>query len=94
MTKQEFLKTEVGTAMRSCVRLLNESLEKRESVRYGSVEYEKHTGMARCCLAQWDVYAIVLRELFGQEYYFSRTDEYFGVCTEDEKDWLFRIEKE
>lgn len=33
------------------------------------------------------------QEFYKIEYHFSRTDEYFGVCTEDESDWLFRVER-
>ena len=35
-----------------------------------------------------------MRQFYNIEYHFSRTDEYFGVCTEDETDWLFKVERE
>ncbi len=93
LDKKEFLRTETGISMRSCIQLLDEALEKKSSFYYGSAEYEEHAGMAWYCMAQWEVYKIILRELFGREYCFSRTDEYFGVCTEDERDWLFKVER-
>lgn len=93
MTKQKFLRTETGTNMRACIQLLDEALEKRSDRRFGTIEYEYHSGTIRYHMAQWEVYKILLRELFGREYCFSRTDEYFGVCTEDERDWLFKVER-
>ena len=42
---------------------------------------------ASWCGAQWEVYKT------GIEYHMTRTDEYFGVVTEDERDWLFKVER-
>ena len=36
----------------------------------------------------------VLYDLLGRHYLFSRTDTYYGVCTEDEEEWLFKVERE
>lgn len=36
---------------------------------------------------------MVLLQFFGIEYNFTRTDEYFGLVTEDEENWLFKIER-
>lgn len=36
---------------------------------------------------------MAVRQFYGIEYCFSRTDEYFGVCTEDETDWLFKVNR-
>ena len=46
-----------------------------------------------CFLNQWDVYQRVLFDLLGRDYFFSRTDAYYGVCTEDEEEWLFKVER-
>lgn len=46
------------------------------------------------CLAQWEVYRKAIKFIYGTEYHFSRTDEYFGLCDEDGKDWLLYVERE
>lgn len=45
------------------------------------------------CLAQWEVYRKAIKFIYGTEYHFSRTDEYFGLCDEDGKDWLLYVER-
>lgn len=45
------------------------------------------------CGIQWSVYKMVLLQFFGVEYWFTRTDEYFGLVTEDGENWLFKIER-
>ena len=39
LDKKEFLRTETGISMRSCIQLLDEALEKKSSFYYGSAEY-------------------------------------------------------
>lgn len=46
------------------------------------------------CLAQWEVYRKAIKFISGTEYHFSRTDEHFGLCDEDGKDWLLYVERE
>lgn len=46
------------------------------------------------CLAQWEVYRKAIKFIYGTKYHFSRTDEYFGLCDEDGKDWLLYVERE
>lgn len=31
-----------------------------------------------------------MKQFYSIEYNFTRTDNYYGVCTEDETDWLFK----
>lgn len=33
------------------------------------------------------------QHFYGVEYHFTRTDEYYGLCTEDESDWLMRVKR-
>ena len=37
--------------------------------------------IADWCQAQWEVYQMALKQ-------------FYGVCTEDETDWLFKVERE
>ena len=81
MNKENFLKTELGSHMRECLTAWDKWIENGDRKA------------ALWCQAQWEVYQIAIRQFYGIEYYFSRTDEYFGVCTEDEADWLFKVER-
>lgn len=81
MNKEKFLKTEFGRSLQECVTAWDKLLEVGDR------------RPAYCCQAQWDVYKLAIRHFYGIEYYFTRTDEYFGICTEDESDWLFKVER-
>ena len=80
--KQKFLITELGGSLQECITAWDKWLEIGDRKA------------ALWCQAQWEVYKMALRQFYGIEYFFTRTDEYFGVCTEDETDWLFKVERE
>lgn len=82
MKKERFLKTELGSGMVECVTAWDRWLD------------EKDVKAAFWCQAQWEVYQMAIRQFYGTEYHFTRTEEYFGICSKDEKDWLLKIEKE
>lgn len=81
MNKEKFLKTEFGGSLKECVTAWDKWLE------IGDRE------AAYWCQAQWEVYQMALRQFYGIECHFTRTDEYVGVCTENEADWLFKVER-
>lgn len=81
MNKERFLKTELGSSLQECLETWNDCLER------GDIKGSDW------CMAQWEVYKMAVRQFYGIEYCFSRTDEYFGACTEDESDWLFKVER-
>ena len=82
LDKEKFLSTEIGGELQSCIIAWDKWLEIGDR-------------KAACwCQAQWEVYKMALRQYYGIEYFFTRTVEYFGVCTWDETDWLFKVERE
>ncbi len=83
LNKEKFLKTVLGGNLQECV----------ESWDFALRGGNKTKSLADWCQAQWEVYQIMFRQLYKVEYHFSRTDEYFGVCTEDKTDWLFKVER-
>ena len=96
LNKENFLKTEVGNNLKECITAWDHWIN--ESRRYAYVdmtnrEYRAAKEGAAWCQAQWEVYKMVLLQFFGIEYNFTRTDEYFGLVTEDEKNWLFKVER-
>lgn len=93
MNKEKFLKTELGGNMMECVTAWDDALELRYNNDYDSEEYARGMKTALWCQAQWEVYQMALKQFYGMEYHFNRTDEYFGICTADESDWLFKVER-
>ena len=102
--KEKFLKTEFGRSLDCCIRLLDNSLIILSRYPYGSKNslisdesllsinsYEMKC--VESCFAQWEIYKMAIKQFFGIEYHFTRTDEYFGIVTEDETDWLIKIER-
>lgn len=81
MNKEKFLKSELGSGMQECLTAWDKWLEIGDRKA------------ALWCQAQWEVYKMAVRQFYGIEYCFSRTDEYFGACTEDETNWLFKVER-
>lgn len=94
LNKEKFLKSELGSSLKECVTAWDKSLEEQFINDYCSEEYKRGMQSALWCQAQWEVYQMAIRQFYGIEYYFSRTDEYFGICTEDESDWLFKMDRQ
>ena len=90
MNKIKFLKTEFGGSLGSCIIAWDQALEKQKKYGVHEEEYKEAEKTALWCQAQWEVYQMAVKQFYGVEYFFSRTDEYFGVCTDDESDWLFK----
>ena len=57
-------------------------------------EYRTARKCADQCQAQWKAFHMAIKQFYGISYYFNRSNEYFGVSTEDETDWLFKVERE
>lgn len=81
LNKQAFLKTEFGVELLNCIKSWDKWL------------IEGNREAAKWCQAQWEVYQLALKQFYEVEYYFSRTDSYFGICTIDESDYLFKVER-
>lgn len=93
------MKTELGSEMEAMVKTWDNALDERRKVTPGlssRTEQEKGLGYkywnetVKSCGDQWSVYKLALMHIYGIEFHFTRTDEYFGVCTEDESIWLMK----
>lgn len=63
------------------------------TARSWNMAIEKHDRDARHELqSRWEAFEISFRYMFGIEIFFTRTDEYFGICTEDEH-FFYREER-
>ena len=96
LNKEKFLKTELGGSMIECVTAWDKWLTELRKFNICDInsEYRETRKAADWCQAQWEVYQMAVKQFYNIEYHFSRTDEYFGICTEDETDWLFRVERQ
>lgn len=92
MNKEKFLKTEFGAELDSCVKSWDKALDNCRTFSQETEEYKRERKAADWCQAQWEVYQKAIKQFYGIEYHFTRTDEYFGVVTEDD-DWLIKIER-
>ena len=86
LKKEEFLKSEFGSELECTITAWDEALEKHN--RTGEDKDILRT--LAWCQAQWEVYRMAMKQFYGVEYHFTRTDEYYGLCTEDETDFLFK----
>lgn len=96
MNKEKFLKSELGSSMIECVKVWDLYLSKIGPIEngFGSDHCQKKLReYANRCQAQWEIFQMAVRQFYGIEYHFTRTDEYFGICSEDENDWLFKEER-
>lgn len=84
--KEKFLKSEFGSELESVITAWDEALEKHN--RTGEDKDILRT--LAWCQAKWEVYRMAMKQFCGVEYHFTRTDEYYGLCTEDETDFLFK----
>jgi hypothetical protein len=80
--KQAFLKTEFGTELVNCIKCWDKWIT--EGDREAAV----------WCQAQWEVYQLALKQFYQIEYYFTRTNTFFGICTADQSNYLFKVERE
>lgn len=100
---EKFMKTEVGSELESTIRCWDQAIEERRKATPGwSFEDSEGTeGMGfkywdntcRSCQDRWEVFKLVISQFYGLEFHFTRTDEYFGICTEDETIWLLKVKR-
>ena len=96
LNKERFLRTELGAELEETIRCWDNALAERRKARPGTGDsdsglgYEYWDKTCQSCQDKWDVFKLALRQFYGIEYNFTRTDEYFGLVTENETDWLIK----
>ncbi len=89
LKKKKFLETEFGGELECMITTWNQALEKHNRIN----EDKEVLKTLAWCQAQWEVYRMAIKHFYGVEYHFTRTDEYYGLCTEDEIDWLMKVDR-
>ncbi len=93
LNKEEFLQTELGRSLKDCITAWDCFLDNLAQCGFDTPDYKATQHAADICKVEWDIYRMALKHFYGVDYHFTRTDDYFGVCTEDEKDWLFKLNR-
>lgn len=94
LNKEEFLKTELGTELKKTIEAFVYTHSMREDCfDKGYWEDFKHYGNRLYdLLDSLTIFKVAIKQFYGIEYFFDRTDNYFGICTKDGSDWLFKVE--
>ena len=93
LSKERFLRTELGGGLKDCITSWDIALDACRKHAYYTDEYKRSRKVADRCQAQWGVYKMAIKQFYGVEYCFTRTDKYYGLVTENETDWLFKVER-
>lgn len=96
LVKKDFFKTEFGCELRETVRAIDANLIQQRKINEWKQpeEYDRIRKELDLLFAKWEVFKLGIRQFYGIEYNFTRTDEYYGLCTEDESDYLIKEERE
>jgi len=93
---KEFLKSSFADDLVSFLRRWNKAIEWLVDHRYMPKDHEDYIAWEfrkHICQAQWIAYSQALKYIFDVEYFLKKEKDYFGIATIDEKDWLFKIER-
>lgn len=94
MNEKSFFKTEFGAELECTVKALDVALEEKAKHETFSEEWRKEQKVIDKLFARLDVYKQGLRTFYNLDVCFTRTDEYFGLCTEDESYYLMKVYRE
>ena len=89
----EFMNTELGKELKETILCWDNALEEQRKVT-SLIEYKNWEKICISCMDKWEVFKLVLKQFCGIEVCFTRTDEYYGICTEDETLWLMKEYRE
>lgn len=86
LNRKKFLnETEFGRAMEKLVREWDGLLETKETPE--TIRKEAH------CMSQWEVYQLAMKQFYGLDCHFTRTNEYFGIWIEDDATFLLKVDR-
>ena len=89
---QDFLQTEFGSTLCETITALDFWLCEKGTTSQCS-EPDKYNQLQTDIdklFAQWEVYKLALKQFYGIDYHFNRTDAYYGICDNDEV-YLFKV---
>lgn len=96
---EKFMKTEMGAELEETIKCWDKAIEERKKVTPGwgnpdeGMGFDYWNNTCRNCQDRWEVFKLAIKQFYGIEFFFTRTDEYFGICTEDETIWLLKVKR-
>ena len=97
---KKFMETEMGGELEETIRTWDKAIDERRKATPGIGNPDQGLGFkywdntCRSCQDRWEVFKLAIKQFYGIEFFFTRTDEYFGVCSEDENIWLMKEKRE
>lgn len=92
LNKEKFMKTEMGGELEETIRTWDKAIDERRKATPGIGNPDQGLGFkywdntCRSCQDRWEVFKLAIKQFYGIEFFFTRTDEYFGVCSEERKE--------
>lgn len=94
LDKEWLLGSVFGINMCDHVKFLDDALiRKSKCIQYSDDWFKEDMAVERN-LAAWDMARLALLTMYGISYNFTRTSDYYGICTDDGSDWLYRVERD
>ena len=97
---KKFMMTEMGGELEETIKAWDQALEERRKATPGIGDPDQGLGFGywdrtcKSCQDRWEVFKLAIRQFYGIEFNFTRTDEYFGICNDDETIWLMKENRE
>jgi hypothetical protein len=93
LDKEWLLGSEFGQNICICVDFMDKALNRKSKYQRYSDEWYAEGRNAERNLVRWDMASKALQLFYGIHYNFTRTDKYYGICNDDESDWLYKVER-
>lgn len=96
---KKFMQTEMGGELHETIHAWDNALTERKKATPGIGNPDQGFGFkywdntCKSCQDRGEVFKLAIKQFYGIEFFFTRTDEYFGVCNEDESIWLVKEER-
>lgn len=100
LNKEKFMKTELGGELKETIRCWGMALDEIRKATPGignpdqGLGYTYWQNTCRSCQDRWEVFKLAIKQFYGIEFFFTRTEKYFGICNEDESIWLMKEGRE
>jgi len=99
LNKEKFLKTELGTNLIECITAWDKAIiiisKCSPALPQSRDKYRRSLVTASWCQAQWEVYQLMFKQLYGIDCHFFRNDDYFGIAVDVwNTDFLFKMERQ
>lgn len=86
--KEEFLKSEFGVLLKGTVHSLDYYIWAKDRTSDADKRKKLQKSIDEA-MARWSVFQVAMKHFYNLSINFSRTEDYFGVCDNYGKDWLF-----